>query len=37
LFVVRPDKNAQQITSLSCARNKTHSKDFEARQTQVFS
>jgi hypothetical protein len=35
-FVVRYIKNARQTSSLLCARNKTHGKDFDARQTRVF-
>jgi hypothetical protein len=35
-FAVRYIKNARQTSSLPCARNKTHGKDFDARQTRVF-
>jgi hypothetical protein len=35
-FVVRYIKNARQTSSLPCARNKTHDKDFDAQQTRVF-
>jgi hypothetical protein len=35
-IAVYPTKNARQISSLPCARQKTHGKGFDARQTRVF-